>query len=98
MTSFSSLLSIPRGSIVFSSFGALRTEACRFKSVLLVDLDLSGQLSRHDPTIALEVQLFIASLDEVFVQAGPYLNCTHSFLFSFYGILATYIAILYQSI
>ena len=58
---------------------------------------LLGSSSSNDGNILQEVQLFLFALDDVHIKAGPYLNCTHTFLVSFYGFLATYIAILYQS-
>ncbi len=76
----------------------MRSEASRLKTSLLLDMDLLGREGSRDLALLSEVQLFMASLDDVYIQAGPYLSCTHSFVFSFYGILVTYIAILYQSL
>ncbi len=80
-------------------FGLVRSEASRLRTVLLLDLDhRRGDCLGRDPDLATELQLFLASLEDVHVRAGPYLDLTHGVLFSFYGFLATYIAILYQSV
>ncbi len=89
---------IYRTSIVLTSFGNVKSEANRLKTFLLLDTDLTGQGSAQDLCLLCQTQMFVSSLDDVCIQAGPYLKCTHSFLFSFYGILFTYIAILYQSV
>lgn len=86
-----------RGSLVFTAFGNVRSEADRMRSALLLDLGAATDLPARDSGLAREVELFLRVLEDAYVQAGPYLSCTHGFLFSFYGILATYIAILYQS-
>ena len=72
----------------------------RLKTALFLDMNLLGSDANHNVGCCFlqQVQLFIVSLEEVHVKAGPYVNCTHTFLVSYYGFLATYIAILYQSI
>ncbi len=82
---------------MLTSFGNVKSEANRLKTFLLLDTDLTSN-THQDFGLLYQTQMFVSSLEDVCIQAGPYLKCTHSFLFSFYGILFTYIAILYQSV
>ncbi len=89
--------------MLLTFFGSVRSEATRLKQTLLLGGGVEpSSLARcggdSGGGMWIDLQLFLSSLDDVYVQAGPYLNCTHGFLFSFYGFLATYIAILYQSL
>jgi hypothetical protein len=45
-----------------------------------------------------ELYTFMSGLDSLFVSAGPYFSCTHSLVLKLYGMLATYIVVLIQSV
>ena len=84
--------------MVLNSFGNVREAAMDTKDLLHLNVGLLDELRKYDPSIVSEVHIFTSRLDTINISAGPYFSCTHNFLISFYGILATYIAILIQSI
>ncbi len=45
-----------------------------------------------------DIGFFVACMDGVVLRAGSVIDCTHAFILNFYGILATYITLLIQSI
>ncbi len=87
-----------RTTILISVFGLVRTEAERFKEALYLDVGLIGTEGVHDQETLHLVRNFLPLWNDVYIQAGPYINLSHGFLSSFYGVLVTYIAILYQTI
>ncbi len=56
--------------------------------LFLKDFTLSD---KHD------LQFFLNSLEDVYIRAASFLHCTRSFIYSFYGLIVTYIAILHSS-
>ncbi len=86
------------GTIIFNSFGNVCEEARATRTSVLTAAGVTDDLGRREPALVAEVQLFADSLDKVTEQAGPYFSCTHGFVFTFYGILATYLAVLIQSV
>lgn len=83
---------------MLSTFGEVREKALDIKDVLHLDVGVLDDLRQFDPSIVNEVNFFTNRMDNTFISAGPYFNCTHSFLVSYYGVLATYAAILIQSV
>ncbi len=71
----------------------VRKEVVRIKTILINNLEIVTT-EDYDPFLVQRVNIFLSSLDNVFIQAGSSLNMTHGFLFNFYGLIATYIAIL----
>ncbi len=65
------------------------------RSALLQEVGLASVCS--SPALASELNAFLSSRDDGGVAAGRYLFFSPSFLLSFYGILATYVAIMVQS-
>ena len=88
-----------RSTAVLSAFGAVQGEAQEARDTLLLKMGLLKDLTGtgESPAMLQKIGLVVGTLDNLCIQGGPYLACTHGFLFTFYGVLATYIAILYQS-
>ena len=58
----------------------------------------STTLAQSDSSLAVEIQIFMNSLEDVCVNADNYMTFSKSLLLSFYGILLTYLAIILQSV
>jgi hypothetical protein len=55
-------------------------------------------LAQNDSSLAVEIQIFLNSLEDVCVNADNYMTFSKSLLLSFYGILLTYLAVILQSV
>ncbi len=87
-----------RTTFFITVFGLVRTEAEHLKETLYFGVDLIGADGIHDLSTLHLVQHFMPLLNDIYMQAGPYISLSHGFLSSFYGVIITYIAILYQSV
>ena len=85
-----------RGTLVLWGFGRVRVSAGLLRSSLLTEIGVGGAVG-DDAGLAAEVCAFLAA-DDPGVAAGRFLFFSPSFLLSFYGILATYVAIMIQSL
>ncbi len=74
--------------------GNVRNEVERIRSILLVDMELITSDDDDGYTLSHKVHLFLSSVDRVHIEAGSIFAVTHCFLFKFYGLIATYIAVL----
>lgn len=79
-------------------FGKINDNGHKVRNLILLESHLIEDLMQSDLSIGNELAAFVNALDNLSVTAGPYFSCTHGFLFSFYSVLVTYIAILVQSI
>ena len=70
----------------------------RIKGLLVTHLRVQNDLCKDNPDLDREVNFVLSMVDEVGISAGGYLYFSKAFLLSFYSILATYIAILIQSV
>ena len=68
------------------------------KSLLVTQLRVQAEICREDPDLDREVNAVLATVDDITISAGGYVSFTKGFLLSFYGILATYIALLIQTV
>ncbi len=81
---------------MISVLGNVREEVLRVKSILLKSVGiLTG--GGDSPGLMQKVQLFLSSLEDVHIYAGSLVKCTHGLLLTYYGLVATYIAILHSS-
>ena len=64
------------------------------KTILLSVL----QLQHEHPEMETKLSALLAKSDDISVTAGGFVNFNKSFLLSFFGILATYIAVLLQTV
>ncbi len=75
----------------------VREEAEDIRKLLVDKLRLDRVMNACQPSVILRMGMFLETVDEgLHVQAGP-LKISHGFLFSFYGITVTYIAVLMSS-
>ena len=82
-----------RKGIIISVMANVRSEAERVRKLFLHDLEMAtGDACR--PGLFMRIGTFLSSFErDLYVQAGS-LKITHSFLLSFYGVTASYIAVL----
>ena len=64
------------------------------KTILLSVL----QLQHEHPEMETKLNIFLTTSDDISVTAGGFVHFNKSFLLSFFGILATYIAVLLQTV
>ena len=70
----------------------VRQEAERVRALFTKHLEITTDV--HSPLLVLRVAMFLSALDRgLYILAGS-LKIDHGFLFSFYGITATYLAVL----
>ncbi len=78
-------------------YGNVGEAAQDLKRILLTAQPI-WNLAQSEPILSTQIMLYMSRLDTVNVSAGPYFDCTHNFLLSFYGTLTTYVVILLQSL
>ncbi len=90
-----------RSSIVLHAFGQVKVAAKsvpdHLTSTAAAELAPSG-LTGLTGLPAFELDLFLRRAREAGVSAGEYLSFAPSFLLTFYGLLATYVAIIIQTV
>ncbi len=79
---------------VMVTIGNLRNHVERIRTIFLIDMDMLTSEDASNSALVNKIPLFLSSLDGAHVQAGSTFVITHSFLFKFYGLIVTYIAVL----
>ncbi|TRY72575.1 hypothetical protein TCAL_03928 [Tigriopus californicus] len=67
------------------------------KYILIRDLQIQNHHHLLEPGMIFEIESFLATGDDVAFKAGSYLAFKKSSLISYYGALASYMALMVQS-
>lgn len=86
-----------RSFIGIHNFGKVCEAGSETKYVLIRDLQIQNEEHHLEPEMRFEVESFLLTVDDVAFKAGSYLTFTKGFLLSYYGILASYLALMVQS-